>query len=83
MLKEALSYDPASALARQHLIAFLYEAGQTEEAIEEIKRLVETMGSRTEDYACSKCGYRSTDVLWRCPKCQSWETFLQYSSTGA
>lgn len=82
VLREALSYDPASALARQHLIAFLYEAGQTEEAVEEIKRLVEVMGPRTEDYVCSKCGYRSADVLWRCPKCQSWETFLQHGTSG-
>lgn len=82
VVREALSYDPASALARQHLIAFLYEAGETDEAIEEIKKLLELIGPRTEDYTCSRCGYRSPDVLWRCPKCQSWDTFLQYSVTG-
>jgi lipopolysaccharide biosynthesis regulator YciM len=83
VLREALSYDPASTLARQQLIAFLYEGGQTDEAVQELKKLVELVGPRTEDYVCSKCGYHSADVLWRCPKCQAWETFLQYSSVGA
>ncbi len=81
VLREALSYDPSSALVRQHLIAFLLDSGETGEAIEEMKKFVEGV-ARTEDFVCSSCGYRSADVLWRCPKCQTWESFLQLPATG-
>jgi lipopolysaccharide biosynthesis regulator YciM len=76
VLREVVAYDPASAFARQRLIAFLYEMGDTDEAMEEMKKFLEVIGARTEDYVCSTCGYRSADVLWRCPKCQAWESFL-------
>ncbi|UCF78083.1 MAG: tetratricopeptide repeat protein [Candidatus Eiseniibacteriota bacterium] len=76
VLREALEYDPSSTLARQHLIGFLHEMGQTEQAIDETKKLLEVISPRTEDFVCSECGYRSSDVLWRCPKCQEWETFI-------
>jgi len=82
VLREALSYDPSSVLARQHLIAFLYDTGETRQAMEEMKKFLEIIGPRAEGFACSKCGYHSADVLWRCPKCQSWETFLQHPVTG-
>jgi len=76
VLREVLAYDPASPLARQRLIAFLYEMGEIDEAMEEMKKFLEVIGARTEDYVCSTCGYRSSDVLWRCPKCHTWESFL-------
>jgi len=75
-LREALEYDPSSTLARQHLIGFLHEMGETEQAIDEMKKLLQIISPRAEDFACSECGYRSPDVLWRCPKCQQWDTFL-------
>lgn len=76
VLREVLAHDPSSALARQRLIAFLYEMGETDEAMDEMKKFLEVTGARTEDYVCSACGYRSPDVLWRCPKCLTWESFL-------
>ncbi len=75
-LREALEYDSSSTLARQHLIGFLHEMGENEQAMEEMKKLLEVISPRTEDFVCSECSYRSPDVLWRCPKCQSWDTFL-------
>ncbi|MFH0777249.1 MAG: tetratricopeptide repeat protein [Candidatus Eisenbacteria bacterium] len=76
VLREVLEYEPSSVLARQRLVAFLYESGETEEAVEEMKKFLEAVGARTEDFLCSKCGYRTQDALWRCPKCQAWQTFV-------
>jgi lipopolysaccharide biosynthesis regulator YciM len=30
-----------------------------------------------DPYVCIKCNYRANGVLWRCPHCQEWNTFVE------
>ncbi len=30
-----------------------------------------------DPYICMKCNYRANGVLWRCPHCQEWNTFIE------
>jgi lipopolysaccharide biosynthesis regulator YciM len=30
-----------------------------------------------DPYICIKCSYRTNGVLWRCPHCQEWNTFVE------
>ena len=31
----------------------------------------------TDPYICTNCSYRVNDILWRCPHCQEWNTFVE------
>ena len=30
-----------------------------------------------DPYVCIKCNYRANGILWRCPHCQEWDTFVE------
>ena len=30
-----------------------------------------------DPYICIKCNYRANGILWRCPHCQEWNTFVE------
>ncbi len=30
-----------------------------------------------DPYVCMKCNYRANGILWRCPHCQEWNTFVE------
>jgi len=30
-----------------------------------------------DPYICMKCNYRANGILWRCPHCQEWNTFVE------
>jgi lipopolysaccharide biosynthesis regulator YciM len=30
-----------------------------------------------DPYVCIKCNYRANGILWRCPHCQEWNTFVE------
>ena len=30
-----------------------------------------------DPYLCIKCNYRANGILWRCPHCQEWDTFVE------
>ena len=30
-----------------------------------------------DPYVCIKCSYRANGILWRCPHCQEWNTFVE------
>jgi lipopolysaccharide biosynthesis regulator YciM len=30
-----------------------------------------------DPYICIKCNYRTNGILWRCPHCQEWNTFVE------
>ena len=73
--RAALEHHPDDLWVRRFMIRTLLEAGRTDEigsmAIELLDRFLEEQPS----YTCSVCGYRSGEVLWRCPNCSSLGTF--------
>ena len=30
-----------------------------------------------DPHICVRCRYRSTELLWQCPHCHEWDTFLE------
>jgi lipopolysaccharide biosynthesis regulator YciM len=30
-----------------------------------------------DPHVCTACRYRSDDMLWRCPHCHEWDTFVE------
>ncbi len=30
-----------------------------------------------DPHVCMRCRYRSTELLWQCPQCHEWNTFIE------
>ena len=36
-----------------------------------------------DPHVCMRCRYRSTELLWQCPQCHEWNTFVEERMTPA
>jgi lipopolysaccharide biosynthesis regulator YciM len=72
----ALEFDPTSTRAKQALARLFYEKGDTERSLKAMVEAFNGFSSDEERYTCSNCRYESNEVLWRCPRCREWETFI-------
>lgn len=69
---EVLEEEPSQPSASQFMAQILLEEGKTQEAIELLKKIPETLPKQI--YQCSHCGYESIKLYWHCPKCGEWDT---------
>ncbi len=72
----ALEFDPRSRRIKQALARLHYEKGDIEKSLQAMVEAFNGFSSDEEYYYCNSCGYRSNEVLWRCPRCKAWETFV-------
>ena len=72
---QALEKEPKSMEAQWHLVKCYHAQGDDARAIEHALHLREDL-QRERTFRCSRCGFQSGDVLWRCPQCKNWRTFL-------
>jgi lipopolysaccharide biosynthesis regulator YciM len=45
-----------------------------------VDRYVELAGNAVfylDPHICVRCRYRSTELLWQCPHCHEWNTFVE------
>jgi lipopolysaccharide biosynthesis regulator YciM len=75
MYRKALQVDPNLVHIRQHLTRLYRQTDQVDLALAEIDRLIESVPERADSFTCQKCGYVTNEVLWKCPKCDSWDSF--------
>lgn len=72
-LTAALEKAPAHPTARQLLAQVYLEESKTKEAIKLLRQLSKDLLPQNF-YQCSKCGYEATELSWKCPQCQAWDT---------
>ena len=72
-----LERAPNLTRARHLLASVLQQKGNLEEALQEALTGLKEQTIQTLCYACSECGFESPDILWHCPHCKSWNTFLE------
>jgi lipopolysaccharide biosynthesis regulator YciM len=46
------------------------------QASERMRKGLATLISSTHRYRCTECGYVTSQLLWQCPSCHSWETVV-------
>ena len=77
LLLAAVCNNPhALAAHREVWKFFLQESGATERIavyLEEMSKSVLFL----DPYICINCSYRANGILWRCPHCQEWNTFVE------
>lgn len=74
-LVQALRDLPASIRICRMLIKLREDLGQKEEGMKTAKEFLERL-EEEKPYQCGACGFRSDEILWRCPKCYKWGAFL-------
>lgn len=82
LLLEAVRRNPHAFAVHTEVWSFLGEAGAEAEPptglrlkryLDEVQKAVFFL----DPYICIKCNYRVNGVLWRCPHCQEWNTFVE------
>ena len=70
--------------ANPHVLALHIEAWLTLRALgaadDPVRRYVETAEAAVfyrDPHICTGCRYRADDMLWRCPHCHEWNTFVE------
>jgi lipopolysaccharide biosynthesis regulator YciM len=76
LCQTALDFDPDSRRVKQALARLYYEKGDTERSLKAMVEAFNGFSSDEESYICSNCDYKANEVLWRCPRCRQWETFI-------
>lgn len=66
--------NSTSDALKSEYIKILIELGKKEEAVSQMKGLLENMRQTVTKHYCRECGYNSDDIFWRCPQCHEWET---------
>ena len=77
LLKEAARMNPHN-LAIHQRVWKLFSKGRMDEAMmQDYLKLTEENIFFLDPFVCIECGYRTTEYLWKCPHCHSWESFVE------
>ncbi|MGA1796443.1 MAG: tetratricopeptide repeat protein [bacterium] len=79
-LKEGLRFSLGQSSIRQKLGEILLKENMEREAIAEYRGIIEEMGEQKSLFRCSKCGYKTAEIIWKCPQCKEWDTFVTEDS---
>jgi lipopolysaccharide biosynthesis regulator YciM len=80
-LKKALELNPRLASARKTLGAIILELSLQDEIFLQYRQLLELLDLDQKDYQCSRCGYATSELAWKCPQCQHWDTLRRLETT--
>jgi len=76
LCKAALEAEPGSRRVKQAMARLYYEKGDIEASLKAMVEAFNGFSSDDEHCVCNNCDYKSNEVLWRCPRCKHWETFV-------
>ncbi|MFQ5646964.1 MAG: hypothetical protein ACE5GM_08550, partial [bacterium] len=77
LLDDILQNDPCFIPAQQLVLQIIENKCRDNDLLVECVDLLLRPEEEQELFVCSKCGYASSDFPWRCPQCQSWDTFVE------
>jgi lipopolysaccharide assembly protein B len=80
LLLEAVHRNPHALAVHTEVWGFLGEGGEAPPAGERLRRYLAEVRQAVfflDPFICIKCSYRANGILWRCPHCQEWNTFVE------
>lgn len=76
-LKRAISIKPDSLSLHQAFCRLLLSQNLPSEEVKHYLNLIEQHIPLSSYNICTNCRYKSTEILWKCPHCQRWNTFTE------
>ena len=77
VLLEALSHNPHGLIVHEALWNVMLALGLSREHVNRYLTAARDAVFFLDPHICVKCHYRSTELLWQCPHCHEWNTFVE------
>ena len=77
LLFEALVHNPHSLTIHQAIWQFLTQLELDPTLIKRYVHLTHDSIFYLDPHVCTRCRYRSTELLWQCPQCHEWNSFVE------
>jgi lipopolysaccharide biosynthesis regulator YciM len=77
LLFEALAQNPHALALHQTIWHTLSQLGLPPSLVERYVDLTRDAIFYLDPHICIRCRYRSTELLWQCPQCHEWNTFVE------
>jgi lipopolysaccharide biosynthesis regulator YciM len=83
LLLEALGHHPHGIALHQAMWRTLSALAFDEQLVRDYIDLTHQAVFYLDPHVCTRCRYRSTELLWQCPQCHEWNTFVEERLTPA
>jgi lipopolysaccharide biosynthesis regulator YciM len=77
VLFDALPHNPHGLVIHQEIWHTLTALDLNAELVKRYVDLTRDAVFYLDPHVCARCRYRSTELLWQCPQCHEWNTFLE------
>jgi lipopolysaccharide biosynthesis regulator YciM len=77
LLQRAVEANPQALAAHLEWWRALDRPGLGRDAVERYLATAERSAFYRDPHICTACRYRADDMLWRCPHCHEWNTFVE------
>ena len=77
LLLRAVEQTPQGLLVHLEVWRTLRALGLPGEAVDRYFATAEQSAFYRDPHVCMSCRYRADDMLWRCPHCHEWNTFVE------
>ena len=83
LMFEALVHNPHGLAIHQSIWRILTTLEFKTTVVERYVDLTRNSVFYLDPHICIRCRYRSTELLWQCPQCHEWNTFVEERITPA
>ena len=83
LLIDALPHNPHGLTVHQEIWTTLTALGLDPLLVGRYVELTREAVFYLDPHVCTRCRYRSTELLWQCPQCHEWNTFVEERITPA
>jgi lipopolysaccharide assembly protein B len=77
LLLEALSHNPHALTIHQAIWRTLMATGLAPAVVQRYVDMIRQSVFYLDPHVCQRCHYRSTELLWQCPHCHEWDSFVE------
>ena len=77
LLLDALPHNPHGLAIHEQVWQTLSALGLEPSLVRRYMTLTRDAVFYLDPHVCTRCRYRSTELLWQCPQCHEWNTFLE------
>jgi lipopolysaccharide biosynthesis regulator YciM len=77
LLLAALPHNPHGLAIHQAVWQSLSALGLDARLVQRYTTLTRDAVFYLDPHVCTRCRYRSTELLWQCPQCHGWNTFVE------